>query len=247
MPESQQMKRRGLGYKPKLTFTSDFHELLNGDLIPGPCLLRYDPLRIVPRDEISALPSTQRPITAHVRLHPSGELWEKNMRFRPAPRLVLDEDPTGEGTMLLAEFPLPKDCQELECWFSYLDNQGGEKWDSAMGANFWIRFPTHDLPIVEAKIVARDTQALDLFKLEVESLPAVETIGVRWRYTTAINDARYERPMAVTILGGRKSWSLHGDGAPVSSNTPLAFDLVYRADGHTFTDDNQGTWYIVSR
>ena len=36
------MERRGQGYKPKLIFTSDFHELVNGDLIPGPCLLRYD-------------------------------------------------------------------------------------------------------------------------------------------------------------------------------------------------------------
>ena len=56
------------GYKPKLIFTSDFHELVNGDLIPGPCLLRYDPHRVVPSDEIAGLPDTQRPIKAHLRL-----------------------------------------------------------------------------------------------------------------------------------------------------------------------------------
>jgi len=241
------MKRRGQGYKPKLIFTSDFHELVNGDLIPGPCLLRYDPLRIVPRNEVAGLSNTQRPITAHIRFHPSGQLWEKEMRFPHASRLIVDEDPAGQGTMIETEFPLPKDCEELECWFSYFDNLGGPKWDSAMGANFWIRFPTHDLQIADAQIVARPTEARDLFKVDVESVPAVEAMDVRWRYTTAINDARYQQPLAVTILGGRKSWSLPDGGAPVSSNTPLAFDLVYRTDGHLFTDDNQGTWYIVSR
>src|SRR5271157_5220692 len=100
------MKRRGQGYKPILTFTSDFHELVNGDLIPGPCLLRYDPHRIVPRDEVAGLPSTQRPVTTHIRFHPSGQLWEKDMRFPRASRLIVDEDPTGQGTMLETTFPL---------------------------------------------------------------------------------------------------------------------------------------------
>lgn len=241
------MKRRGQGYKPKLTFTSDFHELVNGDLIPGLCLLRYDPLRSVPMNEIAGLSNNQRPITAHIRFHPSGQLWEKALRFPRASRLIVDEDPTGQGTMLETEFSLPKDCQELECWFSYFDDLGEPKWDSAMGANYWIRFPTFDLELVNAEIVARKGQALDLFKLAVESVLAVEAIDVRWRYTNAISDARYQQRLTVTLRGDRKSWSLSNGGVSVSSDSPLAFDLVYRADGHTFTDDNQGTWYIVSR
>jgi hypothetical protein len=241
------MKHRGMGYKPKLIFTSDFHELVNGDRIPGPCLLRYDPHRVVPNNEIPYLPKTQRPITAHIRFHPSGNVWEKDMLFPLASWMNVDEDITGQGTMLETEFPLPEDCQELECWFSYVGDSGDTQWDSAMGANFWIRFPTYDLKITDARIVACPAKALDLFKLEVESVAAVVSIDVRWRYTNAISDARYERPLTPTLGGEPKRWSLPVEGAPVSSNSPLAFDLVYQANGHKYTDDNQGTWYIVSR
>jgi hypothetical protein len=238
------MRHRGQGYKPKISFTSDFHELVFGDLIPGPCLLRYDPLRIA-RDEVAQLPKTQRPIISYVRLHPSGELLQNEMRFRPAEWLVVDDDPTGQGTMLELSFLLPNGCQELECWFSYVDNSGQTRWDSASGANYWLRFPSHDLDIAAAEIVARPNQPLDLFRLEVESVPEVDSIDVRWRYTNAINDARYHSALSSTLLNGRKRWSLAG--ASVSSNTPLAFDLVYFVRGHKYTDDNQGTWYLVSR
>jgi hypothetical protein len=241
------MKRRGLGYKPKLTFTSDFHQLVNGDLIPGPCLLRYDPHRIVPRNEIAGLPKTQRPVTAHIRFHPLGQLWEKGLLFRAASRLIVDEDPTGQGTMLETQVPLPKDCDELEVWFSYFDNQGQQRWDSALGQNYWLRFPTHDLQITEAKIIARKNAPLDLFKLELESVSGVQSIDVRWRYTNAINDARYQRALKPTAAKERKRWALSDDDSGVSSNTPLAFDLIYQVGGHTYTDDNQGTWYVVSR
>jgi hypothetical protein len=242
---AQPMQRRGQGYKPKLIFTSDFHQLVTGDLIPGPCLLRYDPHRIVPGSEIAGLSNTQRPITAHVRFHPAGNVWVQDLRFPPASRLIVDYDPTGQGTMLETDFPLPESCPELECWFSYTDDYG-TKWDSQMGANYWIRFSLHDLEIKTAQITARPTEALDLFTLAVVSVGEVDSIRVRWRYTNAINEARYEWPLEPAGLGDGKSWSL-GAGAPVSSNTPLAFDLVYQANGHTYTDDNQGTWYIVSR
>ena len=39
--------RANQGSRPQITFTSDFHELVTGDLVPGPCALRYDPLRLV--------------------------------------------------------------------------------------------------------------------------------------------------------------------------------------------------------
>jgi hypothetical protein len=246
MPETLTMHRRGTGYKPKLTFTSDFHQLVFGDLIPGPCLLRYDPLRIVPGEEIGYLPKTQRPVTAHIRFHPSGEISEVEMRFRPAAWLTVDEDPTGSGTMLQTHFDLPQGCHELECWFSYFDDQGQAKWDSAMGANYWLRFPTFDLDITAASVVAQPGTPFDLFQLDVESVPEIDSINVRWRYTNAINDARYKWPLAATLLAGRKRWTL-GKGAEVATNTTLAFDLVYTSSGHQYTDDNQGTWYVVSR
>jgi hypothetical protein len=228
-------------------FTSDLHELARGDLETGSCVLRYDPHRIVPPEEIASLPATQRPINAHVRLHPTGAMWEGAMRFRPASRLIADNDPTGQGTMLEIECPLREGADELECWFSYEDNSGRTRWDSNNGSNFWVRFPAHDLTIKDAEIVARPTQPFDAFKLEVESVPVVETMVVRWRYTYAINDARHKCSLVASPVSEGKLWTLPEEHANVASNTPVAFDLVYTVSGRQFTDDNQGTWYVVSR
>jgi len=240
-------KRRGKGQRPQIVFTSDFHELVRGDLIEGPCVLRYDPHRIVPEAELSSLPRTQRPVTAHVRFNPAGTLWTGDMRFAPASRLILDNDPTGQGTMLEIQFGLPPGCDELECWFSYSDDHGSVQWDSAQGANLWLRFPTHDLDIRKAAIKAQDKEPLDLFQIEVESVPVVDSIDVRWRYTNAINDKRLQCPLMPALFGARKRWTLPGDGAHVAWKTPLAFDLVYWVKGHKYADDNDGTWYIVNR
>ncbi len=144
------LKRRGKGQRPQIIFTSDFHELVRGDLMPGQCVLRYDPHRIVPPEEIVGLPQSQRPITGHLRFHPGGQVWEGEMRFAPGSRLVADNDPTGQGTMLEIEFHLPPGCDELECWFSYAGGSGKTLWDSDLGSNFWLRFPTHDLQITTA-------------------------------------------------------------------------------------------------
>jgi hypothetical protein len=241
------LRSRAKGQRPQIVFTSDFHELARGDLQPGSCVLRYDPHRVVPPEEISSLPATQRPITAHVRFHPTGAIWEEAMLFRPASRLIADNDPTGQGTMLEIECPLREGTDELECWFSYVDNRGQTRWDSNNCTNFWVRFPAHDLTVRAAEMIARPTQAFDWFKLEVESVPAVETVVVRWRYTNAINDARHKCSLVASPLGEGKLWMLPDDGANVASNTPVAFDLVYTVTGHEYTDDNEGTWYIVSR
>jgi hypothetical protein len=239
--------RRSQGHLPQIIFTSDFHELVRGDLLPGPCVLRYDPQRIVPYGEIAGLPATQRPITAHVRFHPTGASWVGDMRFAPATRLLIDPDPAGQGTMLEVQFPLPDGCEELECWFSYVDNAGETHWDSAMGANFWLRFPAHDLDLQRAELIARPDEALDQLELELESVPVVDTIELRWRYTQLAAHPRQQRALVPsTLTTGRKRWGTPGGGIPVASDTPIIFDLVYTVGGHQFTDDNEGTWYLVS-
>jgi len=241
------LKRSGGGQWPKIVFTSDFHELVRGDLMAGACVLRYDPYRVVPEHEVPELPRTQRPITAYVRCHPGGELWHGDMRFPPAAWLVVDRDPSGRGTMLELDCPLPQGCDEIECWFSYTDGHGKVHWDSAMGSNYWLRFSSHDLHIRKAELSPDPGGALDVFHLEVDSVPAVDAITARWRYANAINDLRQECPLEATIVAERKHWALPGNGVPVAWDTPLAFDLVYKVGGHKHTDDNEGTWYVVSR
>lgn len=241
------LTRRSKGRLPQIIFTSDFHELVRGDLLPGPCVLRYDPHRVVPPGEMKSLPATQRPITANVRFHPAGGFWAGEMRFAPGSRLVDDYDPTGQGTMLETQFPLPEGCEELECWFSYVGEVGEARWDSAMGANFWLRFPAHDLDLQRAELIARPQEAQDQLEVELESVPDVDSVEVRWRYTQISGTPRQQRALEESAAaGGRKSWSTPDGGIPVASGTPVVLDLLYTVGGHTFTDDNDGTWYLVS-
>jgi hypothetical protein len=169
------------------------------------------------------------------------------MRFPPASRLIADNDPTGQGTMLEIECPLRQDTDELECWFSYVNNGGETQWDSEMGANFWVRFPAHDLTIRTGEIVARPEEPFDRFRLEIESVPVVETMVVRWRYANALNELRHKQPLKASQLAEGKLWTLPDGGTNVASNVPLVLDVVYTVRGHEYTDDNQGTWYVVSR
>lgn len=241
------LKRRGKGQDPQCVFTSDFHQLVRGDLLYGRCVIRYDPHRIVPHDEIPTLPATQQPILAAVRFHPAGTVWQGELRFPAGSGIVPDEDPTGQGTMLEIECGIPEGCDELECWFSYVDSTGQTRWDSAGGSNFWLRFPTHDLEIMKAEISGAPGGALDTFHLEVESLPAVASIAVRWRYANAINDARHQQALVEAEEGAKKRWTLPAASAGVAWDTPLAFDLVYSVNGHFYTEDNGGGWFVVAR
>ena len=215
--------------------------------MPGTCAIQYDPLRIVPESEVRKLPATQRPVTAFVRCLPGGELWQGEMRFAPAATLLLDEDSTGGGTMLTTGCPVPNACDELECWFSYVDDSGNTLWDSAMGANYRLRVPSHAIRIEQAEIEARANEAQDLFRLRVESVGTVDSVLLRWRYANAINSVRHECPLTPAADGDKKVWTPPGGELGVSWDTPLAFDLVYYVAGHKHTDDNQGNWYVVSR
>ncbi len=248
MGESSMLKRRARGQWPQVVFTSDFHELVRGDLGPGAtCVLRYDPHRLVPESEIPRLPATQRPITAHVRFHPSGALWEEEMRFPKASRLLADNDPTGSGTMLETRFPLREGSDELETWFSYVNDAGQTEWDSAAGQNHWLRFPSHDLEILTASVTPQPQSAFDQFRLEVESVAAVDQVAVRWRYTRDISGPIEKRQLVTAVNDGRKLWTLAPASGHVASGSPLSFDLVYEVGGRVFTDDNQGTWYVIGR
>lgn len=242
------LKRRAKGQWPQVVFTSDFHELVRGDIGPGAtCVLRYDPHRVVPEAEVAALPATQRPVTAHVRFHPSGALWEAEMRFPKASHMLADNDPTGSGTMLETHFPVHEGSDELEAWFSYVNDAGQTEWDSDEGRNHWLRFPSHDLEIATAKISEQPRSPFDQFELTVESVAAVDQVWVRWRYTRDIRGAVERRPLVAAVEGDRKRWTLPPESGRVASDSPISFDLMYDVAGRQFTDDNQGTWYVIAR
>lgn len=236
------MLRHSVGHCPQLTFTSDFHELVQGDLLPGPCRLRYDPLRLLGEDNRNA----QHEIHAHIRFHPGGGEWQDDLIVPANARLKDLADPAGQGLMLETTFTLPSHCKELEAWFSCTHADGHTHWDSNFGKNYWLRFPLHDLEIKTAQIRSPTKKAAeDAFVLEVLSVNSVDAIDVRWRLPNVPDEPRRSASLSASAgAGGKKSWR---PALPIQvpHQGTVVFDLVYSVEGRKFTDDNQGRWYLA--
>lgn len=236
------LSRQNQGKRPQITFTSDFHELVQGDLVPGPCVLRYDPLRIVPETDRGG----EHHIEVHVRFHPGGSEWHHVLTVPRAAPLKTLADPAGQGYMLEAAFDLPPHCNELEVWFSCKHPDGRVDWDSDFGKNHWLRFALHDLELGRAAVVGSRGAALDHLDLDVTSVRDVDAIDVRWRATSVPGSGRSRASLrCVSTVAGRKRWQPDPSGILVPHGATLAFDLVYRVGPREFTDDNQGRWYIA--
>jgi hypothetical protein len=242
------LTRRSAGRRPQLTFTADFHELVQGDHRPGPCVLRYDPWRIVPPAEIDALPRSGRPVTAHINFHPGGGSWQGDLWLPPGLAVPHEADPAAQSAVMKGEFSLEERCEELEVWFSHTNAAGQQLWDSRMGQNYWLRFPTHDLKLRRAALAADPGGSVDRLHVEVESVPIVEAIELRWRLTHPSGSPRKSFVLsAAAEPHGGKLWTAAPDGVPIPVGATLVFDLVYTVGGRTFTDDNEGTWYLPDR
>lgn len=230
---------------PQIVFTSDFHELVQGDLKPGPCAIRYDPLRLIPRAEIN---DENHHIKANIRFHPLGGLAELEMVVPANAPVEQLADAAGQGFMLEATFNLPAGCNTLEAWFSCTHEDGSVHWDSRMGKNYWLRFALEDLDIKQARVVAakKKATAQDALKIEITSDPAVDRLVVRRRLTHPSGYPRVETSLTGTVTEGtRKTWSTPPEGIAVPKGATVVFDVVYFIAGHKYTDDNQGRWYVA--
>lgn len=239
--------RYNKGCHPQITFTSDFHQLVQGDLDFGSgCVLRYDPLRLL-EDKDTELGDQH--VIAHVRFHPSGATWQGVLTVPAHAPLAELSDVAGQGYMLETIFDIPFGTEELEVWFSCTHPDGHTDWDSAFGKNYWLRFPLRDLEIRRAQIVSfhNGTAAQDSFHVEITASAAVDCVEIRWRATNMPGATRYISSLACVSesTAGRKVWSSPEGGFPVPRNPTIAFDIVYRIAGRIFTDDNEGQWYLA--
>lgn len=237
--------RQNKGARPQITFTSDFHELVQGDLIPGPCVLRYDPLRLVTLGDAA---TENHQIRAYVRFHPLGIEWQGLMELPAGLPLADMADPTGEGIMLTSTFEIPGGCDELEVWFSCTHDDGQTHWDSDFGKNHWLRFGLADLAIKIAKVKSAKKKAVaqDSLDFEFTSPAKVQSLAVRWIVTTVPDYPRQTTALvASAATSTTKTWTSPEGGIPVPRGATIAYDVVYHVDGHKFTDDNQGNWYIA--
>lgn len=237
--------RHNAGSRPQITFTSDFHELVQGDLVPGPCLLRYDPLRLVNLGEAK---NSHHNIRAYVRFHPVGVEWQGVMALPAGIPLAEQADITGQGFMLNTQLNIPEGCDELEVWFSCSHDGGETHWDSDHGKNHWLRFGLADLTLTTAiiKSDAKNAALQDALHFEFTAKPKVESVSVRWRITNAPGSPRVTTALEhQSTTKTQAIWATPATGIAVPKGSVVAFDVTYTVKGRTFTDDNQGRWYIA--
>lgn len=237
------MLRHCVGHRPQLTFTADFRQRLEGDLIPGPCVLRYDPRRLLETDhsnqhrEISARDAESSKIRAWLRFHPQGGTSDGTLQMPPNAR------PT-EGFMLETTVSLPPACAAIEAWFS-CRHADHTDWDNNRGRNYWLRSPLHDLLSVEANVGPLGSANSNKFEINVASVPAVRFMSVRWRLPThPEQESRSSAMHGGREHDGRLRWSTYRLlTVPVGAS--VLFDLEYSVDGHDVTDDNHGHSYLA--
>jgi len=74
----------------------------------------------------------------------------------------------------------------------------------------------------------------------------VETVSLRWRLPSVAGSARQTTPLqAVVAKGPAKTWQTPAGGVPIPAGATVVFDLVYSVGGRSYTDDNQGRWYVA--
>ena len=231
-------------YRSQITFTSDFHELVTGNLKPGSTVrLSYDPQRIVPTGDPYVFGDPQRPVTVHVRFGPASptvisELTSPGIAANP------DRDATGQGSMLKTNIEIPPDRQMLSLWFSFVDSKGAVVYDSDFGVNFNFRFPENDLQIISTNVVADPAEQVGRFSLQLSTTPEVDATSVRFCPVGRPRTDGQELPLR-QIDGGsenRKQWMLEGVVVPLEK--VISFKVFYWIGGVRFKDDNTGHYYL---
>ncbi len=225
----------------QITFTSDYHELVEGDLRPGrPVTLRYDPDRLKPPAEYT-FGDDSHPIHAQAKYRMGDEITSVPLR---GPRILHpDRDPTGQGSMLTGRLEVPDDADHLELWV-HGEMPDGARWDSDDGRNFWFRFPYLDLPSVSAR-VEKASDASAVFTLEVTARPYVGGVRVRSRDMASRDPVTQEQDLAESGAAREdRLWRLQ---APAAAGAVIRFKLYYRVAERWYKDDNSSRYYLAER
>lgn len=236
-----------VGKPAQITFTADFHELLEGDLRPGePVTLRYDPRRIVPAGDPYIFGSPKYPINAFAQFRDEGPV---SREILTSPAGIVAEpkyDISGRGSMLAATITVPDDAQRVIIWFSYLAASGEMLFDNDDGKNFCLRFPSIDVSVVEATVVNDASKRTSEFAVSVAAIDAVEAVSVRFRIAGNTEFGHHEVSLRNTGQKDKQKrpiWSASGIAVPYQSS--VQFKIYYWLHGTRYKDDNSSRYYLA--
>ena len=237
--------RHFLGLPAGITFTSDFHELVRGDLRPATtATLRYDPARIVPKSENYIFGDPAHHIVAHVQFPPSDDITSVPLSSFSGILTAPDEDPTGAGSMLTGEIAIPPDATAMVVWFTYVGPSGRGNSDSDYGRNFRFGFPSQQIRLLEASVHTSDD--VGTFSVRVSAEPQVHRVSLRMRVVNDNDDSSADIELRSTGErdNGWPVWQLP-ESEEVKAQGVVQFKLYYWIGDFRYKDDDSGLYYLA--
>ncbi len=242
------MKQRRCAGKPaEITFTSDFHELVTGDLRPGATLLlRYDPGRIVPAGQRYRFGDPDQPVRAHVQFSPGAPPLDVRLLSPAGIVPCPDVDPTGQGSMLSALLAVPADADLLIVWFSYESAASTILYDSDYGANYRFGFPCLEIEVAQANVAAHADGSADRFDVVIRAAADVEDVLVQYVLVADPACAEHDLPLRRTgpdaAHPDATAWAASAD---IPRHATIRFRVCYWIGGRRLIEDDGGAWYLA--
>jgi hypothetical protein len=118
--------------------------------------------------------------------------------------------------------------------------------DNDNGVNYYFGFPSRDLHILEATVVANPAKSSSEFAVRISTIDAVEAVSVRFRIAGQAKFGNPEVPLLKTgqkDQEGRTIWSVSGVTVPEGST--VQFKVFYWIGGARYKDDNGGRYYLA--
>jgi len=238
------IKRAFTGLPPRITFTSDYHELVRGDLRPGTDVrLRYDPARIVPPGQGYVFGDPEHRVEAHIIFPPSQDVVTIPLHSRTGVLTDPIVDVTGVGNMLTATAHVPENATSIVMWFTHDSPHGPTNYDSDEGRNFHFGFNSQQIRPLAAT-VGPDPSGADRFTVKVAVVPEVHRVVVRMRIVTETKST--DRDLTRTGEQEKDGWPVWVlEPVPIHNGAVVRFKLFYWLGDVRFKDDNDGLYYLV--
>jgi len=176
------MIHRALEGKPALiTFTMDFHQVVQGDLQPGKkFLIDYDAERL-PNERSTYQGKPAWSITAYVKFSETGQPHPYVLKSLTGPVRPKITNESGSGTIMKASVPVPVNASEVILWFVNTGRSGAVYYDSDYGRNYWFRFVQNDIRVISDQIVSDPETPYSGFGVQVSAAPALTGVSVHYR------------------------------------------------------------------
>lgn len=231
------MSKKSANSIPEISFTKSWNESVQGCLNCGDKFkISYYSFRL-PNGRACQDGKPTWTITAFVQFGKSLDAVQKQLQA------------VGDGAVMVQEFDIPADAEEVIVWFVNTDSTGVTYYDSNYGNNYCFRIESHDVEVIDSGVATSWPTPYSGFHLRVSALDVVESVVVSFRPTPnfAGDDFGYwsqsSLVRSVADDAGNTVWEAPQILIPYAAT--VLFVINYSINGQTFVNDNEGLGFCA--